>query len=75
MDSVPSYRDDVFADGAGVVPMAIGLAGGEANAPRARTLIGGVLAATILSLIVVPCLYTIIKRDPMNATATEVSGI
>jgi cobalt-zinc-cadmium resistance protein CzcA len=43
--------------------MAIGAAGGEANAPLARTIIGGVLAATVLSLIVVPCLYVIFKRD------------
>jgi len=46
-----------------LLPMAIGLAGGEANAPLARTIIGGVLAATVLSLIVVPCLYTLIKRE------------
>ncbi|MCH8054294.1 MAG: efflux RND transporter permease subunit, partial [Planctomycetes bacterium] len=38
-------------------------AGGEANAPLARTIIGGVLAATVLSLIVVPCLYILIKRE------------
>ena len=46
-----------------LLPMAIGLAGGEANAPLARTIIGGVLAATVLSLIVVPCLYILIKRE------------
>ena len=46
-----------------LVPMAIGAAGGEANAPLARTIIGGVLAATILSLIVVPCLYVMLRRD------------
>jgi multidrug efflux pump subunit AcrB len=48
-----------------LLPMAIGMAGGEANAPLARTIIGGVLAATVLSLIVVPCLYTMFKR-PMQ---------
>ena len=46
-----------------LIPMAIGAAGGEANAPLARTIIGGVLAATVLSIIVVPCLYVIFKRD------------
>ncbi|MCH8914098.1 MAG: efflux RND transporter permease subunit, partial [Planctomycetes bacterium] len=46
-----------------LLPMAIGLAGGEANAPLARTIIGGVLAATVLSLVVVPCLYILIKRE------------
>ncbi|MFQ5501390.1 MAG: efflux RND transporter permease subunit [Phycisphaerae bacterium] len=46
-----------------LIPMAIGFAGGEANAPLARTIIGGVLAATILSLVVVPCLYVMFRRD------------
>jgi multidrug efflux pump subunit AcrB len=45
-----------------LMPMAIGAAGGEANAPLARTIIGGVLAATVLSLIVIPCLYVTFKR-------------
>jgi multidrug efflux pump subunit AcrB len=46
-----------------LIPMAIGAAGGEANAPLARTVIGGVLAATILSIVVVPCLYVMLKRE------------
>jgi multidrug efflux pump subunit AcrB len=46
-----------------LIPMAIGAAGGEANAPLARTIIGGVLAATALSLIAVPCLYVLFKRE------------
>jgi multidrug efflux pump subunit AcrB len=46
-----------------LIPMAIGAAGGEANAPLARTIIGGVLAATALSLVVVPCLYVMFRRD------------
>ena len=45
-----------------MLPMAIGFGGGDANAPLARTIIGGVIGATILSLIVVPCLYVIMKR-------------
>ncbi len=50
-----------------LIPMAIGVAGGEANAPLARTIIGGVLAATVLSLVVVPCLYIMVKREPNAA--------
>jgi multidrug efflux pump subunit AcrB len=46
-----------------LIPMAIGAAGGEANAPLARAIIGGVLAATILSLVVIPCMYVMIKRE------------
>ena len=47
-----------------LLPMAIGGFGGEANAPLARAIIGGVVAATVLSLLVVPCLYVIFKRPP-----------
>ena len=53
-----------------LLPMAIGLGGGEANAPLARTIIGGVIGATILSLLVVPCLYTIMKR-PLRSRDDE----
>ncbi|MCH8879853.1 MAG: efflux RND transporter permease subunit [Planctomycetes bacterium] len=57
-----------------LLPMAIGLAGGEANAPLARTIIGGVLAATALSLIVVPCLYILIKREESPSLAVAPVG-
>ncbi|MBI5865499.1 MAG: efflux RND transporter permease subunit, partial [Planctomycetes bacterium] len=46
-----------------MLPMAIGGPGAEANAPLARAIIGGVIAAAILSLFVVPCLYVIFKRE------------
>ncbi|MFP6658573.1 MAG: efflux RND transporter permease subunit [Pirellulales bacterium] len=54
-----------------LLPMAIGFSGGEANAPLARAIIGGVLGATVLSLIVVPCLYQILKRGSAEASAAE----
>jgi len=47
-----------------LTPMAIGGQGAEANAPLARAIIGGVLSAVSLSLLVVPCLYLILKRVP-----------
>ena len=47
-----------------LLPMAIGFGGSEANAPLARAIIGGVVGATLLSLLVVPCLYVIFKRQP-----------
>ncbi|MGI9428649.1 MAG: efflux RND transporter permease subunit, partial [Bythopirellula sp.] len=49
-----------------LLPMAIGTFGGDANAPLARAIIGGVIAATALSLLVVPCLYVIFKRNPLE---------
>jgi multidrug efflux pump subunit AcrB len=47
-----------------LLPMAIGFTGGEADIPLARTIVGGVIAATLLPKFVVPCLYVIIKREP-----------
>ncbi|MDE0102086.1 MAG: efflux RND transporter permease subunit [Bryobacterales bacterium] len=45
-----------------LTPMAIGGPGAEANVPLARAIIGGVISAAALTLVVVPCLYTLIKR-------------
>ena len=42
----------------GLLPMALGLgAGDELRAPLAITVIGGLLGATLLTLVVIPCLY------------------
>jgi multidrug efflux pump subunit AcrB len=54
-----------------LVPMAIGFGGGEANVPLARTIIGGVLGATVLTLIVVPCLYAMFKTPRQASTPPE----
>ena len=51
-----------------LLPMAIGFGGGDANIPLARAIIGGVVGATFLSLIVVPCLYVMLKRAPRLRT-------
>jgi len=43
----------------GMLPMAIGLSdGSESNAPMGRAVIGGVITSTLLTLVVVPVLYT-----------------
>jgi hydrophobic/amphiphilic exporter-1 (mainly G- bacteria), HAE1 family len=43
----------------GMLPMAIGLGqSGELNAPMGRAVIGGIITSTLLTLIVVPVLYT-----------------
>ena len=45
-----------------LLPMAVGVgAGDELRAPLAVTVIGGLLAATVLTLIVTPCLYRILS--------------
>ncbi len=49
-----------------LTPMAIGFAGSEADAPLARTIVGGVIAATLLPMFVVPCLYVMVKRKVVS---------
>lgn len=47
----------------GLVPMALGWGeGGELRAPLAITVIGGLLASTVVSLLVVPVLYDVLDR-------------
>ncbi len=47
----------------GLLPMAFGMGrGSEANVPLARAVIGGLSASTVLTLFLVPALYTILKR-------------
>jgi multidrug efflux pump subunit AcrB len=43
----------------GMMPLALGLGeGGETQAPMGRAIIGGVITSTLLTLVVVPVLYT-----------------
>ncbi len=49
-----------------LLPMALGIAGAQANVPLARTIIGGVLGAMVLTLFVLPCLYVWMKRPPKS---------
>ena len=47
-----------------LLPMAIGLGrGSEALTPLARTVVGGLVSATALTLFVVPVLYTLMVRE------------
>ncbi len=46
-----------------LVPLALGLGeGGEAQAPMARTVIGGLLSSTFITLIFIPSVYLIFER-------------
>ncbi|HCL31837.1 MAG TPA: hypothetical protein DIC52_25825, partial [Candidatus Latescibacteria bacterium] len=48
-----------------LLPMAIGLGeGAEIRAPMAITVIGGLLLSTILTLVVIPVVYTVLDRSP-----------
>jgi multidrug efflux pump subunit AcrB len=47
----------------GMVPMALGLGeGGEQNAPLGRAVIGGLLCATVATLIFVPAVFSLLYR-------------
>jgi predicted RND superfamily exporter protein len=47
----------------GMMPLALGIGeGGETQAPMGRAIIGGVITSTLLTLVVVPVLYTYLDR-------------
>jgi multidrug efflux pump subunit AcrB len=46
----------------GMIPMAIGGAGEEQNAALARAVIGGLLFATPTTLLIVPCLFALLRK-------------
>jgi multidrug efflux pump subunit AcrB len=46
----------------GMIPMAIGGAGEEQNAALARAVIGGLLFATPTTLLIVPCLFAMLRK-------------
>ena len=55
---------------ASMAPLSIHLApGGEAMIPLARAVIGGMVASTVLTLFVVPCVYAMVKRPATTEAA------
>jgi multidrug efflux pump subunit AcrB len=51
----------------GMIPMSLGTgAGGEQNAPLGRAVIGGLLVATIVTLFIVPVIYSVLRKAPPN---------
>ena len=60
-----------FAMIAGMMPMALGLGeGAEQTAPLGRAVIGGLAAATVATLVILPGAYAILQR---RATAASPS--
>ena len=61
----------------GMLPLALALNdGGELQAPMGRAIIGGVITSTLLTLVVVPVLYSYLVRDrrPAGQPAATVAG-
>ena len=55
----------------GMVPMALGLGeGGEENAPLGRAVIGGLILATVATLVFVPCVFSLLHRHAAPDTET-----
>jgi multidrug efflux pump subunit AcrB len=49
----------------GMLPMSLGLGeGGEQNAPLGRAVIGGLVVATLSTLLFVPIVYSVLKKRP-----------
>jgi predicted RND superfamily exporter protein len=47
----------------GMLPMSLGLGeGGEQNAPLGRAVIGGLMVATLFTLLFVPVVYSVLRR-------------
>nr|WP_316639220.1 efflux RND transporter permease subunit [uncultured Roseateles sp.] len=59
----------------GMLPMAIALnEGGEIQAPMGRAIIGGVITSTLLTLVVVPVLYSYLVRERKPARKTQAAA-
>lgn len=47
----------------GLIPLALGLGeGGEVQAPMARVVIGGLSSSTLITLVIIPILYSIVEK-------------
>src|SRR6266581_3855275 len=56
----------------GMLPMALGLGeGGEQNAPLGRAVIGGLMLATVATLLFVPVVFSLLHRRPAGTTKAE----
>ncbi|MDE1889816.1 MAG: efflux RND transporter permease subunit [Planctomycetota bacterium] len=55
----------------GLIPLALGLeVGSEANAPLARTVVGGLGVSTLLTLFLIPVLYSLVEERFRKRTAS-----
>jgi multidrug efflux pump subunit AcrB len=57
---------------AGMIPMALGLGeGGEQTAPLGRAVIGGLAAATVATLLILPSIFAIVQARSTARTASQ----
>jgi multidrug efflux pump subunit AcrB len=56
---------------AGMTPMALGLGEfGQQNAPLGQAVVGGLLAATVATLLLLPCVFTVLQGRASTASAS-----
>ena len=56
----------------GMMPLALALnPGSEIQAPMGRAIVGGVITSTLLTLIVVPVLYSYLVRDKKTEPSAD----
>ena len=49
----------------GLLPLALGIGeGSDAQAPLARAVIGGLTASTLITLVLIPAVYSLFHSDP-----------
>ncbi len=57
----------------GMLPMSLGLGeGGEQNAPLGRAVIGGLLIATVTTLLFVPVVYSLLRHGKVSVDPESV---
>jgi HAE1 family hydrophobic/amphiphilic exporter-1 len=55
-----------------LVPLALGIGeGADAQAPLARTVVGGLTASTLITLLLIPAVYLIVRRGAGARTAAS----
>lgn len=60
----------------GLLPLALGIGeGSETQAPMARTVIGGLISSTLLTLFVIPLLYYTFERWRMKFKKADLEGV
>jgi HAE1 family hydrophobic/amphiphilic exporter-1 len=58
----------------GLLPLSLGLGeGGEAQAPLARVVIGGLISSTVITLVLIPVVYSIFEQK-MRHKPTDIAG-
>jgi len=59
----------------GMLPLALALNdGGEIQAPMGRAIIGGVITSTLLTLVVVPVIYSFVVREPKRKAVAQIAA-